>query len=227
MEAKLVYTRDDLLDFGILELTHYARRNDCVNLVIFVAVGLFEYIDGVKDIGFVHDCAKRALIDARAARHAFVVVNHRLFVGIHGNGVDLAAAHTRAMLMYERVVRTHLSALSALYALFLVDDRAMIDDGNRALGTLVRAAVEQTASASVGDENAAYGALVARLAYDLHHVGVVPVAAHRQLDALSEYGALLVNTAAQLRLGAGRKLFGYVKRGALQISLVSAPDYLF
>ena len=63
---------------------------------------------------------------------------------------------------------------------------------------------------------------LAKIAGYMHDIGN---AVNREHHA--EYGALLVNTAAQLRLGAGRKLFGYVKRGALQIPLVSAPDYLF
>ena len=75
----------------------------------------------------------------------------------------------------------------------------------------VLTAVGKTATTGICNLEAAYGALVAGNFDDLDDIAVVPVAAHGELHALAEDGALLEHAAAH-----GRRLSGNDDLGNIQ-----------
>ena len=80
-------------------------------------------------------------------------------------------------------------------------------------------AVSYTASARLGDIITANGALVAGNADTFNNVRVILIAAHCKLNALLNDSALLINTAAHSRLGAGNNRFRYIVDCFKQLAL--------
>ena len=227
VEAEFADTRYDLFDLRILELTDDGRRDDRVNVVFFALFRLFEDVDALHDHGFVDDGAERALVYARAAGDALVVVDDRLFVFADGDRLDLAGRYARALLMQDRPVRARLRAFAALDALGFIYHRLVVDDLNGIARADFLAAVHDAAAAGGSYEDAADGAFVAGDVDDFHDVGVVFVAAEREFDALLHDGALLEDTAAHGRLRPGRYFFGNIDVNVVVAVLVLVADDRF
>lgn len=208
VETEFADTRDDLLYFGVFELADDRGRDDRVHVVFSVVFGFFQNVDGLHDHGFIDDGAEGALIDARAAGNALVVVDARLFVFVHVDRLDLARSDARPLLRDDGAVRARLRAFPAFDALALVDDRLSVDDLNGVLRASLLTAVYDTAAAGRRDEHAPDGTFVAGDVDDFHHVGIVFIAAERQFDTFLHDGALLIDTTAHFRLGSRRDLFG-------------------
>ena len=92
-------------------------------------------------------------------------------------------------------------------------------DGDGALGARVLAAMRDAAAARGRDHNALDRAFVARNRQYLDHVFILAIAAERQLYALIDDCALLVNAAAHRRLALGDDLFRNRKQ-SLRIQLI-------
>ena len=91
VESELLQAGYDLTELGIGELAGNGGRDDGINLVFRVVVALFEHVYSVEDERFVRNRAERALIYARAAGNALVVVDSSaLLLVTHGDGLDLA-----------------------------------------------------------------------------------------------------------------------------------------
>ena len=118
----------------------------------------------------------------------------------------------RRPVMDDRGIRADLGALTALNALALVDvsDVVMVK-GDRAALADVLTAMRQAAAAGGGDFIAGSRAFVAGDVDDLDHVVVVLVAAHGDLHALAENGALLEDAAAHGGFLAGGDDLGNIK----------------
>ena len=227
MEAELLYAGDYLLYSRVLELADNCRRNQRVDLVLCVVLRFFENIDCIEHQRLVGNRAERALIHARAACDALVVVDAGFFVLVHRNRTHFAADHARTMLADYRAVWASLSALAALDALLLVDDRLFVDNRNRASRADVLTTMNDAASARGGDENAVNRALVAGNVDDLDDVRIILVAAERELNTLLKYRAFLVDAATHARLGTGDDFLGNIGVNARHIAVVGAFDYLF
>ncbi len=203
VEAQLLKAGDDLTQLGIGELAGNGGRHDGVNLI--AGLGRFlEQLDRVQYERFVHDRAEGALIDARAAGDALFIEDRGRLVLVHCDGLDLAGVLTGTLAAHDGRIGADLGAHAALHALRLVDVRHMVlVEIERLFLTHIVAAVRQTAAAGLGDFIAAHGTFVAGDVDDLDDVGIVLVAAHRQLDALAHDGALLIDTAAHRRFFSG------------------------
>ena len=227
VEAEPADARYDLFDLRILELADDGGRDDGVHVVLFAVFALFQDLDGVHDEGLIHDRAEGALVHARAAHDALIVVDDRLFVLADGDRLDLAGGDARALLRDDRAVRARLGALAAFDALGLIHDRLVVDDLDRPFRADLLAAVHDAAAAGGRHEDAADGAFVAGDVDDLDDVGVLPVAAERELDALLHDGALLEHAAAHRGFRSRRDLLGNVYVQVLVTMLIFVADDRF
>ena len=200
VEAQSLQTRNDLTELGIGELAGDRGGDQRVNAVIAAAritLTLFENINGVDHKRLVHDGAEGTLIHTGTALDALIVVDlGRLFL-VHGDGFHLAGVLAGTLAADDSRVGAHLGTSTALLALGLVDVRhVVLVKGQSAELADVLATVRQAPAAGVGNLVAADGTFVAGDIDDLYDVGVVGVTAHGDLDALSDDGALLIDTAA-------------------------------
>ena len=124
-------------------------------------------------------------------------------VRVEGQRPNLAGADAGAGLLDDGGVGAGLCAAPALHALRLIDLGVAVDDGDRALGTGVQAAVGDAAPAGLGHQDALHRALVAGNGQHLHHALIRRAASQRQLHPLADDGALLVDAAAQQGLALG------------------------
>ena len=211
VEAQLLERGDYLTQLGIAELTGYGRRDDGVYLVLFVVLTAAQNVYCVQYVRLVTYRAERALIYARAARYALIVINMRYIVLAAGNGLYLAGLLTGAYMARNRAVRTHRRALAALLALGGIDARLLVlVKRDRTRRTRRLTTVRNTAAAVHADFITAYRTFVTCDRYYLNHVGLVLMTAHGKLYAFLKYRAFLVYAAAHRGLGAGSKLLGYV-----------------
>ena len=224
MKPEFMYARDHLFDLRVLELRNDGGSDDRVDVEIFVPVRLFENVDHFHDHGLIHDRAEGALIDARAAGNAFIVVDDGLFVLSHGDRLHFARIDARALLVYDRPVRAGLGAFAAFDALAFIHDRLVVDDLDGVFRADLLTAVHDAAAAGGRDEYAADRALVAGDIDHLDDVRIVLVPAQRKFDALLHDGALFENTAAHRRLGPGRDLFGDVDINVVVAMFVFVAD---
>ena len=150
--------------------------------------------------------------DALAAGDALVIVDVGLAVLAHGDGVHGAGPLAGTHVLHNGVVGAGGYALAAQNALVVVDDRAVVHNGDSPLGTDLLTPVGNTAPAGLAHADLAHRALVAGHGEHLHHRADFLVAAHGHLDTLVDNGPLLVDAAAHLRLGAGDDLLGNLEQ---------------
>ena len=207
METELFDAGHDLFDTSVLELADDRGRDERVNLVLGVVFGLFEYVDGVEHERLVGNRAERALIDARAASDALVVVDAGFFVFVHGKRAHFAADYARTVLFDNRTVGTSLSTFAALDALLFIDDRFLVHDRDRAARANVLTTMNDTSAACGSNENSVDRALVAGNVDDFDDVRVRFISAERKFDTLLKYRAFLVDAATHASLGARNDFF--------------------
>ena len=214
VEAKSFQARDDLTKLCVGELRRDRGSDDGIYLIVTaagVSLALLEDIDGVNDIRFVRDRAKRALIYARTALDALGVIDLRSLVLVHRDCLDLTSILAGTLTADDGSKGTYLCARAAFLTLALIDMCHVVAvKGQSAKLTNVLAAVCKTAAAGVGDLVAAYGTLIAGDIDDLDDVGVFLIAAHCELNALTKNCALLVYAAAHCGLLTGSQLFGNI-----------------
>ena len=200
VEAQLLQSRDDLPQFSIGKLAGNRGRDHGKDLVLGVALALFDHVDHVENEGLVRNGTEGAGIHAGAAGNALGIVDARLLLVTHGDCLDLAGGFAGAAIVVNGAVRADLGAGAALLALALVDVRHMVGvKGERAEAAHILAPVRKASAARRRDLVTADRAFVAGDINDLNHVGVVLIAAHGYLDALGQDRALLVYTAAHGR----------------------------
>ena len=212
VEAQLLHAGDGLADLGVAELTGEGRGHNGIHLVILVALALPDHVDHVHDEGLVLNGAKGALVDARAALDALLIVDGGRTLGADVDGLDLAGVLAGALAVDDRAEGADLRALAALHALGLVDmGHMVVVEGDGLALAHVLAAVGQAATAGARHLIARSRALIAGDVDHLDDVGVLLVAAHGQLHALAQDGPLLVHAAAH-----GGHLAGHDGLGDLQ-----------
>ncbi len=197
MEAERLESGDDLSELGIRELARDRGCDKRIDLVLFVVLTLLDKINSIKNERLVHDSAERALIYARTAGDALLVVDGCSLILVHMYSLDLAGILAGTLTADDSGVGADLCTSTALLALTLVDVSDMMlvrRDSAEAAGIL--AAVCKTAAACIGDLISAHRALVAGALDDLDDVGVILVSAHSELYSLSENGSLLIDAAA-------------------------------
>ena len=202
IEAEALDAGDDLAELCIAELAGDRRCYDRVNLVVLILVAALDKVDSIENEGLIDDCAERALVDTGAAGDALFVINMRcaMLLAAHADGLNLAGLFARTLLVDDGAVRAYLCALAALYAFRLIDVRLLLlikRDG--AAAAYVLAAVCKTTAAGLCDDMTADRAFVAGNLDDFDDVRVFLVAAHSELDALLNDGALFVDAAAHRR----------------------------
>ena len=122
-----------------------------------------------------HDSSERALIYARAAGDALVVVDSRSLVLVHGDGFDLAGVLAGTFAVDNGGVGADLSARSALNALCFVDvSNVVLVKGNGSAPAYVLTAVGKTAAAGVCNFVSAHRTFVAGDFDNLDNIGVSP-----------------------------------------------------
>ena len=211
-KSQLLQAADDLTEGGGGELTGDGGSDDGVGLITPV-VAAADHLDGIHDPGLVLNGAEGTLVDAAAAGDALAGINGGLLVGAHGDGIDGAALLTGALSLDDGTVLAGGHTLAAGDALAVIDVSAVVHDGNGILGAGIPAAGGQTAAAGGTHGDLGHGALVAGDGHDLHNRGVALVAAHGHLDAAADNGALLIDAATQVGLGAGNDLFRDIHEG--------------
>ena len=112
-------------------------------------------------------------------------------------------------------------------ALIRIDFGMHVADADGAGRADFHAFVVDAAAAGGGDEIPVDGALVARDRQRLYDVGIVFVAAHRELDALFQDGALLINAAPHVRLRPGDDDARNLVNRRRKIPFVGAADHFF
>ena len=108
IKPELFDCRYNLTEPRIAELTGNGRCGNSVNLVSGVVFAFFENVDNVEHKGFINHSAERALINARAALNAAVVVNMRRFIFTAVNGFYFAGIFARAFPVDNRSIRANL-----------------------------------------------------------------------------------------------------------------------
>ena len=201
MEAELLNTAEHTADLDVGILCANRRSNDCVNLIFRIVFRFLQNTNRIDNIRFIGNRAERTLIHARAAGNAFFLVDTRLsgFI-IDRERLRFARANTRTRLLDDRRIRARFDAAPAFDALGFIDRCAMIHNRNRVLGARILAAMRDAAAARGRDHNALDRAFVARNRQYLDHIFILAIAAERQLYALIDDCALLVNAAAHRRL---------------------------
>ena len=136
----------------------------------------------------------------------------------HADGLDLAGVLAGTLAVGNGAVGADLRAAAAVDALALVDVRLhVLVKGNRVARADVLAAMGQTATAGVRDHIAAGGALVAGDVDDVDDIWVVLRAAHGQLHALGQNGALFIYAAAHGGRLARNDFLGNIGNGFQQV----------
>ena len=80
------------------------------------ALTLFDQIDRVDHKRLVHYRSERALINARSARNALIIVDLGGFVLVHGDRFDLESVLTRTYPADDRGIRAYFRASAAFLA---------------------------------------------------------------------------------------------------------------
>ena len=191
VESEFFEPRDHLTEFCVGKLAGNGRSNHRIELVFGVVFAIFDKVDDVENERLVRDCSPRALIHARSALDALGVVDFCRAVFVHGDGFDLASVFARTFVIDDCAVRADFCACAALFALGFVDMRNVLSV-KRDCAELahVFATMRQ---AGLRNFIAAHRALVASDVDDFDDVGIFFVAAHCELDALCQNGALFVH----------------------------------
>ena len=215
VEAERLNAGDDLTGLGIGELTDDGGCDDGIH-----PLAQAEHFYRVEYKRLVRDRAPRALVHARAAGDAFIVVDLDRAVLIHGDGTDLAGVLARALAVVYRAVGASLRAQTAVDALGFIYMRMVeLIMRYRAAAAGVLTAVGDTAAAHVRDGIAAGRAVVTGDVDSFNDVGVILVPSRGELDAGGQYGALLIHAAAHSRHLAGDYLLGDVQKRSIKVAL--------
>lgn len=116
VKSELAQTRDDLTVLCISELAGDRGSDHCIDLARALALALFDDLDDVNDEGFVRNRAEGALINARTAADALVVVDKSRLLLVHRNSLDLAGVLARTGALYDSGVGAYLGTRTALDA---------------------------------------------------------------------------------------------------------------
>ncbi|CCX42320.1 unknown [Clostridium sp. CAG:1024] len=204
MEAQRLDARNDLPELCVGELARNGGRDGGIHAEGIRLRALPEQPDHIENVRFFRERAERALIDARAAGNALVVVDGRVAPLVHGDCADLTGVLAGALVVLDRAVWADACAAAAVDALFLVDDCLLVRvEPDRSARADVLAAVRKAAAAVLGHGVAAGGAFVTGDVERLDHVGVFGVAAHGEFDTLGEDRAFFIDAAAHGRLPSG------------------------
>ena len=224
VETEKLQSRYDLPQFCIGELAGDGRRDDCVNLIFLVVFAFLDVFYDVQNKRLVRYCAERALINARAAGNALVVVDGGFHIRPHGNGLDFAGLFARTAIVPYCAVRTNLRACAAFLALVFVDvGNVVLIEAYGPEFAHVLASVSQTAAAGVGNLVSAHRTFVAGDVDNFDYVRVFLVAAHGDFYPFDNDCAFLINAATHRRDFPGDDDFRNVRNGFQKLVLPSGP----
>ena len=175
-------------------------------MVFAIFLALFDHVDDIEDIGFIGNSAEGALVHARPAGNAGIVINGCRLIFVHGDRLDFTGVFTGALAIHNGGIGANPRAGTAIHAFCFINVRHMVMEADGALGTDVLTAACQTPSAGVGDLIAAHGALITGNINDLNDIGVLLIAAHCHAHPFAEDRTLLVDAAINGLGIAGRQL---------------------
>ena len=197
-----------------MKLAGNRRSHHGVHLVLRVVFAALDHIDHVQNKRLIGNGAEGALINARAARDTFIVIDARLFFIAHRNGFHFARRFARALVIVNRAVRAHFRAGAAFLALRFIDVRHVVFvERNRAETAYVLATVRKATAAGVGYFVTAHRAFVARDIDNFDDVRLIVIQPHGDAHALRQNRAFLINAATHRGNFAGNDGFGDVDRG--------------
>ena len=116
MESQFLEACYDLAELRVGKLAGNGGSHKRKHTVIASHPALLQHVDHIQDIGFVHDRAEGALIDAGTAGDAFVIVDRCGIVFVDGDCLHLACDLAGAAAVDDRAVGADLCALAALHA---------------------------------------------------------------------------------------------------------------
>ena len=208
-EAELLHRGDEFRHGDVLpELPDERRGDDGDDLV-----ALQHGADDLIDLALIDNRAERTAHKALTARDAAVIVDLRLAVFVHADGVHPARRLTGALEVHDGVIRAGCRAFAALDAEALGDAAAAVYKFDRALGAHLLARRRKAALTKLRRKVAVRGAGVTGVGDDVHERRLVILLGDRRLiHALGEHGALL----HRLERQAHRQPHALARDGALQ-----------
>ena len=175
--SNLLHAGKAKLGKGVAQLAHVSlaaklsderRRHDGNHLV---AANNGE--DHLRDLALVGNGAKRAVYEALSARDALLVIDLGAAVLVGANGMHATRVGAGASVVMYCVIGARALAHTAFDALLLVDDRALLMEGDGLLATDLATRVRKAALAHVGNHVHVVLAGVAGELYDIDERRVV------------------------------------------------------
>ena len=135
------------------------------------------------------------MIYARPALDTFIVVNFRRALFTHRDSLYLTCAFAWPSPVCNCTVRASPGTSPAVYTFSFVYVRNIVLIVCYGIfRAYIITPVSKTSTARISHFVTAHWAFIARYFYYLYDIGIFPIAAHRQLNALTKNRALLINT---------------------------------
>ena len=112
-KAKLLNRAYHLSQLCIFKLAGDRRRNNRIDLIVFVAITLFYQVDNAENKGLIGYRSKGALINAGSAGNTLSVVNARAGILVHRNCLYLTGVFAGALVVNYRRIGADLRAGAA------------------------------------------------------------------------------------------------------------------
>jgi len=226
IKAQSLDSADHLPQLRIGKLAGNGGRHHRIQLILRIILAAANQVDHLEQIGFIHNRAKRALIDAGAAGDALAVIDMGKLLFILSNRPNFAGRFARAFAVGNGAIGADARAFSAVDAFFFIDMRLLVlIKGDRAHGADVFTAVRNAAAAGIRHFIAAHRAFIAGNIQNFYDVRVFLISPKRHSDALADDRPLLIDATAHRRLFARDDLRRDFQHRPIQLIFKGIPRH--